>query len=48
VRQRGHRIDAAQRHRRTANHAKVISGTIDDISQPAALDALIVWALVPP
>lgn len=30
-----------------ANLANVISGTVDDISQPAALGALIVWALVP-
>ncbi len=30
-----------------ANLANVISGTIDDISQPAAIAALIIWALVP-
>jgi hypothetical protein len=30
-----------------ANLANVISGTIDDISQPAALAALVIWALIP-
>jgi len=30
-----------------ANLANVISGTVDDVSQPAALAALAVWALVP-
>ena len=30
-----------------ANLANVISGTVDDISQPAALAALVVWAAVP-
>ena len=30
-----------------ANLANVISGTVDDISQPAAVAALIAWALVP-
>lgn len=31
-----------------ANLANVISGTVDDVSPPAALAALAVWALVPP
>ena len=30
-----------------ANLANVISGTVDDVSQPAALAALTVWAVVP-
>lgn len=30
-----------------ANLANVISGTVDDISQPAALAALAIWALIP-
>jgi hypothetical protein len=30
-----------------ANLANVISGTVDDISQPAALAAIVIWALVP-
>jgi ABC-type transport system involved in multi-copper enzyme maturation permease subunit len=30
-----------------ANLASVISGPVDDVSQPAALAALVVWALVP-
>jgi ABC-2 type transport system permease protein len=30
-----------------ANLANVISGTVDDVSQPAALVALLAWALVP-
>ena len=30
-----------------ANLANVISGTIDDVSQPAAIGALITWALIP-
>ena len=30
-----------------ANLANVISGTVDDVSQPAALAALALWALVP-
>ncbi len=30
-----------------ANLANVISGTVDDVSQPAALATLAVWALVP-
>ncbi len=30
-----------------ANLANVISGTVDDVSQPAALAALAIWALVP-
>jgi ABC-type transport system involved in multi-copper enzyme maturation permease subunit len=30
-----------------ANLANVISGTIDDVSQPAAIGALIAWALIP-
>jgi ABC-2 type transport system permease protein len=30
-----------------ANLANVISGTIDDISQPAAIAALVTWALIP-
>ena len=30
-----------------ANLANVISGTIDDISQPAALAAFVIWALIP-
>ena len=30
-----------------ANLANVISGTVDDISQPAALAALAAWALIP-
>jgi hypothetical protein len=30
-----------------ANLANVISGTVDDVSQPAALGALVIWALVP-
>ncbi len=30
-----------------ANLANVISGTVDDIGQPAALAALAVWALIP-
>jgi ABC-type transport system involved in multi-copper enzyme maturation permease subunit len=30
-----------------ANLTSVISGTVDDVSQPAALVALVVWALVP-
>ncbi len=30
-----------------ANPAIVISGTVDEVSQPAALAALAVWALVP-
>ena len=30
-----------------ANLANVISGTVEDVSQPAALAALAVWALVP-
>ncbi len=30
-----------------ANLANVISGTVDDISQPAALAALVIWAVVP-
>ena len=30
-----------------ANLANVISGTVDDVSQPAALAALTLWALVP-
>jgi ABC-2 type transport system permease protein len=30
-----------------ANLADVISGTVDDVSLPAALAALAVWALVP-
>ena len=30
-----------------ANLANVISGTVDDVGQPAALAALVVWALVP-
>lgn len=30
-----------------ANLANVISGTVDDISQPAAIVAFIIWALIP-
>ena len=30
-----------------ANLANVISGTVDDISQPAALAALVIWAAIP-
>ena len=30
-----------------AKLANVLSGTIDDISQPAAAAALITWALIP-
>ncbi len=30
-----------------ANLANVISGTVDDVSQPAALAALVIWALIP-
>ncbi len=30
-----------------ANLANVISGTVDDVGQPAALAALVIWALVP-
>lgn len=30
-----------------ADLANVLSGTIDDISQPAAVVALITWALIP-
>ncbi|HYN32031.1 MAG TPA: hypothetical protein VES40_05360 [Ilumatobacteraceae bacterium] len=30
-----------------ANLANVISGTVDDINQPAAIAALVTWALVP-
>jgi hypothetical protein len=30
-----------------ANLANVISGTVDDVSQPAALAALAIWALIP-
>lgn len=30
-----------------ANLANVLSGTVDDISQPAAVAALIAWALIP-
>ncbi len=30
-----------------ANLANVISGTVDDISQPAAFAALAIWALIP-
>jgi hypothetical protein len=30
-----------------ANLANVISGTVDDVSQPAALAALAIWAIVP-
>lgn len=30
-----------------ANLANVISGTVDDVSQPAAVVALVLWALVP-
>jgi hypothetical protein len=30
-----------------ANLANVISGTVNDISQPAAIAALIIWALIP-
>ncbi len=30
-----------------ANLANVISGTVDDISQPAAVVALVIWAVIP-
>ena len=30
-----------------ANLANVISGTVDDISQPSVIAALIIWALIP-